>query len=264
MGIHALYTAATGMDAQLKNIDVIANNVANLQTVGFRKDRTNFADLFYEHQILPGGNTSAGGVSPTGIHLGHGVRVVSVEKTFEQGGLIPTDSPTHLAIEGNGHLFFKILRANGDVAYTRAGNFTRNSEGFMVTPNGDKLDPPIQIPADLTQVTIAPNGIVTVTNTLSLAEEIGQIVLQRFVSPAGLLPDGNNLFYETLASGEPQEIEPDTPGGGRLLQGFVEGSNVNAIAELVNLIKGQRAYEINSNVIETADEALQIANNLRR
>ncbi len=263
MGIHALHTAATGMDAQLRNIDVIANNVANLETEGFRKDRINFADLFYRHQILPGGNTATGAASPTGIHVGHGVKVVSVEKTFTQGGVTPTENQTHIAIEGNGNLFFRVLRGNGDVAFTRAGNFTLDANGQFVTPTGEVLDPPVVIPPELSLITIASDGHVTASDGRNLPEDVGDITLTRFVNPAGLRPDGNNLFYESASSGAPQEVVPGTPEGGRLLQGFVEGSNVNAIQELVNLIKGQRAYEINSNVIQTADEALQIANNLR-
>ena len=263
MGIHALYTAATGMDAQLKNIDVTANNVANLETPGFRQDRINFADLFYRQEILPGGATTTGSVSPTGIHVGHGVKVVSTEKMFRQGGIIPTGDNKHLAIEGNPNLFFRIERANGQIGYTRAGNFTLNEEGVFVTPQGDRLSPNVTVPPGTNQISVTANGLVTASNGQELPVEVGQILLYEFVNPAGLLPDGDNLFFESAASGTPQETEPGSPGGGRLLSGHIEGSNVNAITELVNLIKGQRAYEINSNVIQTADEALQIANNLR-
>lgn len=263
MGISALYAAATGMDAQLKSIDVIANNVANLNTVGFRKDRVNFADLFYHHQVLAGGNTGAGGANPHGVHMGHGAKLVSVEKLFEAGGIIMTESPTNIAIEGGDNLFFRVVRPSGEAAYTRAGNFTRNELGQFVTPSGDLLDPQITIPGETPIININSAGIVTATDGINPEEQVGEITLHRFVNPAGLRPDGDNLFFETPSSGPPQEIAPGTQGGGRLLQGAVEGSNVQAITELIKLIQSQRAYEINSNVIRTSDEALQIANNLR-
>ena len=266
MGIHSLYTASTGMDAQLKHIDMIANNVANLETQGFKRDRMNFADLFYRHQAIAGGTTTGAAVSPSGINIGHGVRVVSTEKIFEPGGIVPTDNKHHMAITGgeSGNLFFRIQRPNGEIAYTRAGNFTLNDQGFLVTPAGDFLDPQIQIDPAIPEVNIRADGLVTATDGVTPDEQqLGQILLTRFINPAGLRPDGDNLFYETAASGAPQDVVPGSPGGGRILQGHIEGSNVSAITELVNLIKGQRAYEINSNVIQTADEALQIANNLR-
>lgn len=266
MGIHALYTAATGMDAQLRNIDVIANNVANLNTEGYRRDRVNFADLFYHHQSLVGAVGASGTIQPSGVHVGHGVRVVSTEKTFAPGGIVQTGNPLHVAIQGQGegNLFFRIQKTDGSLAYTRAGNFVRDGEGRMVTPAGHFLDPQITIPAETQNITITANGIVHVYDGDDPnGQQVGQISVTRFVNPAGLRPLGDNLFAESGASGAPQELLPGENGIPSLLQFAVEGSNVNAITELIQLIQGQRAYEINSNVIQTADEALQVANNLR-
>lgn len=264
MGVHALYTAATGMDAQLRNIDVIANNVANLDTEGFRRDRVNFADLFYRHQALVGAAGEGDDPRPSGVHIGHGVRVVSTQKSFTPGGLIRTDNPFDLAIQGSGNLFFKVQRADGSVAYTRAGNFTLNDQGELVTPGGDRLDPPITISQEYKTVTISSRGLVEVWDGVQTEpDRVGEITLTRFLNPGGLRPLGENLFGATAAAGTPEEVVPGEQGVGGLLQGSVEGSNVSAIKELIQLIQGQRAYEINSNVIETADEALQVANNLR-
>lgn len=264
MGVHALYTAATGMDAQMRNIDVIANNVANLNTEGFRKDRVNFADLFYHQQSLVGAAGANGSVRPSGVHVGHGVRVVSTEKTFAPGGIVQTGNPLHVAIQGDGNLFFRIQKADGTIAYTRAGNFVRDNQGNMVTPAGHTLDPVITIPPETQNITIQANGTVEVFDGEDPAgQAVGQITLSRFINPAGLNPIGDNLFVTTPASGEAQDVIAGEAGVPGLLQHALEGSNVNAITELIQLIQGQRAYEINSNVIQTADEALQVANNLR-
>lgn len=264
MGVHALYTAATGMDAQMRNIDVIANNVANLNTEGYRKDRVNFADLFYHHQSLVGAVGAGDSIQPSGVHIGHGVRLVSTEKTFNPGGIVQTGNPLHVAIQGDGNLFFRIQKQDGSLAYTRAGNFVRDEQGQMVTPSGDLLDPPIAVPAETQNITITSNGIVQAYDGDDPnGAQLGQITLSRFINPAGLRPIGDNLFRETGASGAPQELVAGENGVPGLLQASLEGSNVNAVTELIQLIQGQRAYEINSNVIETADEALQVANNLR-
>ncbi|MEM7166720.1 MAG: flagellar basal-body rod protein FlgG [Planctomycetota bacterium] len=265
MGVHALYTAATGMDAQMRNIDVIANNVANINTDGFRKDRVNFADLFYHQQSLVGAVGSNGPIKPSGVHVGHGVRIVSTEKMFTPGGIIQTGNDMHLAIQGNGNMFFEVTRPDQTTAYTRAGNFLRDSQGRMITPTGDLLSPEITIPAETQSVSISQNGIVTAYDGQDPnGQQIGQITLTRFVNPAGLEPIGDNLFTATASSGDPQAgIIPGENGIPALLQHALEGSNVNAVSELIQLIQGQRAYEINSNVIKSADEALQIANNLR-
>lgn len=265
MGVHALYTAATGMDAQMRNIDVIANNVANINTDGFRKDRVNFADLFYHQQSLVGAVGSNGPIKPSGVNVGHGVRIVSTEKTFAPGGIVQTGNDMHVAIQGNGNMFFEVTRPDQSTAYTRAGNFMRDSEGRMVTPNGDLLTPGITIPPETQSVNISQDGNVTAYDGQDPnGTPLGRITLTRFVNPAGLQPLGDNLFGGTASAGEPQDgVIPGQNGVPALLQHALEGSNVNAITELIQLIQGQRAYEINSNVIETADEALQIANNLR-
>jgi len=264
MGVHALYTAATGMDAQMKNLETTANNVANLSTHGFKRDRVNFADLFYRHQHLVGSTGPNGDVRPTGVHFGNGVEVVSTQKLFEPGGVLQTDNPLDLAIQGPGNLFFKVRRPNGEEAYTRAGNFTLDGEGRIVTPGGDVLLPETTLPTEYHTLEVSPDGRIEVIERLGDdPTELAQITLARFVNPAGLAPVGKNLFAATPAAGDEQLVEPGVPGSGTLMQGALESSNVNAISELIAMIQGQRAYEINSNVIQTADEAMQIANNLR-
>ncbi len=264
MGVHALYTAASGMDAQMKSLEVTANNVANLSTHGFKRDRINFADLFYRHQHLVGASGPNGTVRPTGVHFGNGVEVVSTQKLFERGGMVQTDNPFDVAIQGPENLFFKVRTPSGEEALTRAGNFTLDGQGQIVTPGGDVLLPEITVPLEYHSLEIARDGRVLVIETLGDDEtELGQITLARFVNPGGLRPIGKNLFVATPAAGDEQVIAAGSPGNGELTQGAVEASNVNAISELIAMIQGQRAYEINSNVIETADEAMQIANNLR-
>lgn len=264
--MQALHTAATGMDAQLKNIDAIANNIANLNTDGFRRDRVNFADLFYSQQSLVGAPLADGSPRPTGIHIGHGVRVVSTQKIFSPGGIIQTDNDLNMAIQGDGNLFFAVKKPDGTLAYTRAGNFTLDSEGRVATPSGGLLEPEVTIPQEAISISISPDGIVSILDGQDPeAQQVGErITLTRFVNPGGLRPDGDNLFTATAAAGEPQVVNPGEQGAGTLLQHALEGSNVNAITQLIQLIQGQRAYEINSNVVKTADEALQVANNLRR
>jgi len=265
LGIRALYTAATGMDAQLRSIDVIANNVANVSTGGFRRDRVHFADLFYSKEALIGAPNAQGSVRPVGILIGNGVRFVATEKEFAPGSLENTGNELHVAIGGtDGNLFFRIRTSDGREAYTRNGAFTRDSDGNVVTPDGDFLEPPITIPQDAKAVTIARDGTVSYNDGEAPEDQIlGRITLARFTNPAGLEPFGDNLFHATASSGEPQDVLPDTGGAPPLRQGFVEASNVKAINELIRLIQSQRAYEINSNVIRTSDEALQLANNLR-
>ncbi len=264
MGVHALYTAATGMNAQMKNLEVTANNVANLSTHGFKRDRVNFADLFYRHQHLVGATGPNGTVRPTGVHFGNGVEVVSTQKLFEAGGIIQTGNPLDLAIEGPQNVFFTVQTPDGTEALTRAGNFTLDGEGRIVTASGDLLLPEVTLPQEYESIDIARDGRVTVIETPGDdPTEIARISLLRFIHPGGLQPIGKNLFIATEAAGDPQLVEPGTPGNGIIKQGALEASNVNAIRELIQMIQGQRAYEINSNVIETADESLQIANNLR-
>ncbi len=263
MGVHALYTAASGMDAQLRNIDVIANNIANVSTAGYRKDRVNFSDLFYRHQALAGSTGIGPNPRPSGINIGHGTRIVSTEKLFETVPPRATKVPTDVAIQGPGNLFFQVQLAGGEIAYTRAGNFSLNQNGQMATPSGHLLVGVQEVPQD-GQVQVEANGDVNAFVGIEPQPQLlGRILLARFINPAGLTPRGDNLFTPTPASGDPQIIDPEQADDISLLGGFLEGSNVSAIHEMVALIQGQRAYEINSNVIQTSDQALQIANNLR-
>lgn len=264
MGVHALYTAASGMDAQLRNIDVIANNIANLGSSGFRKDRVNFADLFYRNQALAGSTGTGPEPRPSGLHVGHGTRVVGTQKLFATTPPRVTDVPTDVAIQGPGNLFFQVELANGQIGYTRAGNFQIDDQGILTLPTGQPLFGIQPVPLD-GQIQVETNGDVFASTDQNpdQPQNLGRILLTRFVNPAGLTPKGDNLFIATPAAGEPQLVDAEQEIGVSLLGGFLEGSNVNAIQEMVALIQGQRAYEINSNVIQTADQALQVANNLR-
>lgn len=264
MGVRALHTAATGMEAQLRNIDVIANNMANINTHGFRKDRVDFADLFYSAETLMGSRGPGGQVRPTGIQVGNGVRVLATQKVFTHGGVEKTGGELDLAIVNDDSLFFRIETAGGQIAYTRNGSFTRNEEGTIVTLDGDPLSGGIAIPQNAKSVTIAKNGTVTAFDDVTPQGNIvGQIQLSKFVNPAGLRPIGDNLFVETESSGAPVEVIPGEEGNGQILQFHLENSNVQAVKELVSLIQAQRAYEINSNVVRSSDQMLQLANNLR-
>jgi len=264
MGIRSLYTAATGMNAQLQAVDVIANNLANVSTPGFRRDRLHFADLFYEKLSLAGAPARSGGVSPLGLQVGNGVRSVATEKEFSPGGLENTGNQYHMAIEGDGNCFFKIRLPDGRVAFTRTGNFVPNEEGQLMTTNGYSLEPSMTIPAEAKRIEVTPDGRVAYYDGQNRElQDIGQITLSRFINPAGLQEEGDNLFLASAASGEPQEVIPGEQGNGRVRQRFLEQSNVNAISELIKLIQAQRSYEINSNVIKTSDQALQVINNLK-
>lgn len=264
MGVHALYTAATGMNAQMKQLEVTANNVANLSTHGFKRDRVNFADLFYRHHHLVGAAGPNGTVRPTGVHFGNGVDVVSTQKLFEAGGIVITENDLDLAIEGAENVFFKVRTPDGTTAFTRAGNFTLDGEGRVVTPGGDVLLPEVALPQETFSMEVSPDGRFSVIEREGDdPTELAQLSLARFGNPSGLKPIGRNLLVRTEAAGEEVTVTPGTAGNGRIKSGALEASNVNAISELIRMIQGQRAYEINSNVIETADEAMQIANNLR-
>ncbi len=264
--IRALWTSASGMEAQQTNLDVISNNIANVNTVGYKKSRADFEDLIYQNLRDPGVMSSDETTVPTGIQIGLGVKLSDVSKTFTQGSLIKTDRPYDVAIQGHG--FFKIELPGGGEAYTRAGNFQIDPEGYLVTPEGYKLSPNIQIndPQTLISVNISENGkVYAVRNSggTQTTEEIGNIKLYRFVNPSGLQAIGQNLFKQTPASGEPIEGDPNTDGFGKLAQGFLEASNVNIVNEMVNLIVAQRAYEMNSKGITTADEMLRTVSTLK-
>jgi flagellar basal-body rod protein FlgG len=261
--IRSLWTAASGMQAQTSNIDVISNNLANVNTSGFKRSRADFQDLLYD-TLRPAGTSSGGGSQvPTGIQIGHGTRTVSTQKIFMQGDFQKTQNELDLAIEGHG--FFQIVQANGEPAYSRAGNFKIDSEGRMVSPDGLLLEPEITIPLDATAVSIGSDGTISVLQAGQAApSEIGTIELARFVNPAGLQSIGRNLFVPTGASGDATTGQPGEDGFGTLAQGFLEMSNVSVVDEMVNMITAQRAYEINSKAIQAADDMLQTANNLKR
>jgi len=261
--MRALWTAATGMQSQQLTLDVIANNLANVQTAGFKRSRVDFQDLIYEHAQLPGTISAQGREVPTGFQVGHGSRAVSTHSLFIEGDIQQTGNPLDLAIEGNG--FFQITQPNGETAYTRAGTFKKDSQGRLVSSEGFPVQPEITIPPDALSVTIAVDGTVSITQPGSVQpQEVGTIELVRFVNPAGLQSTGHNLFLPTKASGDATPGTPGKEGLGTLLQGYTESSNVNVVEEMVNLIVGQRAYEINSRAIRTADEMMQTANNLVR
>jgi flagellar basal-body rod protein FlgG len=261
--IRSLWTAASGMQAQTMNIDVISNNLANVNTAGFKRSRADFQDLLYETLRPPGVSSGSGTQVPTGIQIGLGTRTVSAQKIFMQGDFQHTENELDIAIEGRG--FFQITQANGEIGYTRAGNFKIDSEGRIVSPDGLLIEPQLTIPIDAIQVSISPSGVVSVLQPgQPLPSEIGTIQLARFVNPAGLQSIGRNLFLRTAASGEPSTGTPGQDGYGTLAQGYLETSNVSVVDEMVNMITAQRAYEINSKSIQAADEMLQTANNLRR
>ena len=261
--IRCLWTAASGMQAQTSNIDVISNNLANVNTAGFKRSRVDFQDLLYETMRVPGTSAPNGGQIPTGIQIGHGTRTVATHKIFIQGDFQHTENELDMAIEGQG--FFQIVQGNGDIAYTRAGNFKIDSEGRLVSPDGFLMEPEITIPSDALSVSISTNGTVSVLQPgQSQPSDVGNIELVRFVNPAGLQSIGRNLFVQTQASGDPTTGTPGEDGFGTVAQGYLEMSNVNVVDEMVNMITAQRAYEINSKAIQAADDMLQMANALKR
>lgn len=261
--IRALFSAATGMQAQQINIDVIANNLANVSTVGYKKHRADFQELLYETIIPPGSPSAQGNQIPTGLQIGTGVRPAATQKIFTEGEFKRTDNELDMAIEGEG--FFVITRPNGDTAYTRSGAFKLNSTGQLVTSEGFLLSPNISIPTSALKINIGTDGTVSVlTAGSTTATQAGQITLARFPNAAGLNSLGRNLYGETVASGAPTAGNAGVNGLGTLVQGFLENSNVSVVDELVSLIEAQRAYEINSKAIQTSDEMLQVVNNLKR
>jgi flagellar basal-body rod protein FlgG len=262
--IRALFTAATGMIGQQTNIDTIAHNLANVNTTGFKKSKVNFQDLLYE-TVKPAGTETAGGqTTPEGIQIGHGAKPASVSKLFTQGNLIATSNPLDIAIEGNG--FFQVELPDGTVGYTRDGSFRVNQQGNLVTIDGFSMTPSITIPADAEEVNIGNDGSVFAKVPGSATpSNLGQIQLVRFINNSGLdARIGHNILQETQASGTPTQGNPGQEGIGFLSAGFLENSNVQVVEEILNLIIAQRAYEANSKVIQTSDEMLQVANNVRR
>lgn len=260
--MRALYISATGMEAQQFNIDIISNNLANVNTTGFKKSRGDFQDLLYQTLKAAGASSGTGTQIPSGIQMGSGVRPASVQRIFTAGDFQNTQNSLDLAIEGEG--FFQVALA-GTVSYTRAGAFKKDNTGRIVTSDGFPLEPAITIPADALNITISANGTVSVLQPGNLQPtEIGTIQLVRFSNPSGLNSAGRNLFLPTAASGEAITGNPGESGFGTIAQGFLEASNVNIAEELVNMIIGQRAYEINSKAIQTADEMMRTANEVKR
>ncbi len=252
----SLWVSKTGLSAQDTALRTISNNLANVSTVGFKRDRAVFNDLLYQIQQQPGGQSSQDTTLPSGLQLGTGVRVAGTQKMFSEGSLQTTEAPLDMAIDGRG--FFQIIMPDGSTAYTRDGQFHLDSEGQFVNAQGYALEPSITIPPDADSVTIGADGIVTaMTRGSATATQLGTIELVSFVNPAGLQAGGNNMFWETPASGSPQSGTPGQDGLGMVLQGMLENSNVSVVEELVNMVSVQRAYEMNSRVVSTSDQMLQ-------
>ena len=261
--MRALYTATTGMLGQQLQIDVTSNNISNVNTFGYRKERAEFADLFHQVLQYAGSRTSETTLSPQGIEVGLGGRPTSVQKIFSQGNFKETENNLDIAITGNG--FFQIELPDGTIAYTRDGSFKLDDEGNVVNSQGYLLVPNITIPDDATQVNIGTDGTVTVVQgNETEVNELGQIETVNFINPAGLHALGDNLYLNTNASGDPIVGTPGLNGFGQLRQGFVETSNVKLVEEMTDLIVGQRAYEANSKSIQTAASMLQIVTQLKR
>lgn len=268
MAIAALNSAATGLRALSTKIDVIANNLANAETHAFKRSRANFEDLMYTTIKNPGAANAAGDITPAGIQVGHGVRVSNTQLDFEKGPLESTDRQLDVAINGEGFFRVKIMDGVGDgTAYTRSGNFFVNPDGDLVLGqrDGPRILPVTTLPANTIEVNIAEDGnIEAVISGQTDPVNVGRLELTRFINPQGLKSLGGNLFQETVASGAPLTANPGEDGAGSINQGFLEGSNVDPVKELVGLIKTQRSFELNSQSIQTADQALQTVANLRR
>ena len=256
----ALWIAKTGLDAQQTRMAVVSNNLANVNTTGFKQSRAVFEDLLYQTVRQSGGQTSQDTELPSGMNLGTGVRVVATEKLFSQGSILQTDNALDVAIKGRG--FFQILLPDGNTAYSRDGTFQRNSQGELVTANGYTVQPSINIPDGAQSITIGNDGTVSVQLAgIPTPSQVGSLETVDFINPVGLQPIGENLFIETASSGTAQAGTPGLNGLGSLAQGALEGSNVNVVAELVNMIETQRAYEMNSKAISTNDQMMQYLNN---
>lgn len=256
----ALWIAKTGLEAQQTKMGVVSNNLANVSTNGFKRDRAIFEDLLYQNVRQPGAQSSQDTTLPSGLMRGTGVRTVATEKIHTQGSLVQSENALDMAIQGRG--FFQILRPDGSMGYSRDGTFQVDSQGQMVTSNGFLLQPAITIPANAQSISIGNDGVVTVTEPGNPSPtQVGTVQLADFVNAAGLQPIGQNLFLETAASGSAQVGTAGLEGLGMINQGFLETSNVNVVEEMVNMIETQRAYEINSKAISTADQMLQYINN---
>ncbi|EBW9216068.1 MULTISPECIES: flagellar basal-body rod protein FlgG [Morganella] len=254
--IRSLWIAKTGLEAQQTNMDVISNNLANVSTNGFKRQRAVFEDLLYQTLRQPGAQSSEQTTIPSGLQIGTGVRPVATERLHTQGSLVQTNNPLDLAIEGKG--FFQVLLPDGTTAYTRDGSFQPDQNGQLVTSNGYPVQPAIMIPQDVKQLTVGNDGTVSITvNGQTGSQQIGQLTLATFINDTGLESMGGNLYLETQSSGAPNESTPGLNGAGMLKQRYVETSNVNVAEELVSMIQTQRAYEINSKAVSTSDQMLQ-------
>ncbi len=256
----SMWIAKTGLDAQQTRMAVISNNLANVNTTGFKRDRASFEDMLYQNVRAPGAPVGANAQAPTGLMLGTGVRLVSTEKTHTQGSLTTTKNALDVAIQGAG--FFQIMQPDGTTAYTRDGSFKISATGQVVTSNGAKLMPEITIPPTASSITVGQDGVVSVelAGGGAAQQQVGQIQVARFANPAGLQALGQNLLRETAASGAPTLVNPGQQGSGSLMQGALEASNVNVVEEMVNMIETQRAYEINSKAISAVDGMLRFLN----
>ncbi|MGC3874865.1 flagellar basal-body rod protein FlgG [Halomonas sp. GXIMD04776] len=253
--IRSLWTAKTGLEAQQTQMDVIANNLANVSTNGFKRSRAVFEDLLYQNMRQPGAQSTVQDNLPSGMQIGSGVRPVATERLHTQGGLENTQNSRDLAISGKG--FFQVMRPDGTTAYTRDGSFQVNQNGQMVTASGYPVEPAVFIPENALSVSISQDGIVSVTQPgTSESNQVGQLLLSTFTNPTGLESIGENLYLETNASGPRNDSVPGLNGAGTLYQGYVETSNVNVVEEMVSMIQTQRAYEINSKAVQTSDEML--------
>ena len=256
----AMRTAATGMMAQQLNVDTIANNLANVNTTGFKRSKIEFQDLLYQTVRRSG---ISGAEAPVELQIGYGVRPVATQRIFSQGDITQTNNPLDLSIEGDG--FFQIMRPDGTVCYTRDGTFKLSADGEIVTSDGFALEPELSLPEDTTDIHITRDGVLSVLAAGETeAQEIGQIELAKFINPAGLNALGRNLFAATEASGDAMVGVPGAEGFGMLSQGYLELSNVEVVEEMVNMIIAQRAYEISAKAVQTAEDMSSMANNLRR
>jgi len=259
--LNALNTAATGMTAQSKQVEVISNNIANADTVSFKKSRAEFQDLLYQNIKDPGAATSATTHNPTGIQVGVGVKLAAVSREHTQGSLRPTGRQLDMAIQGDG--FFTVQHLNGEIAFTREGGFTTDGEGRLVTSQGFTLVPEIVLPQGTNSVMVSPDGRVRVGVGNQPPQEVGQIQVTNFVNPSGLRPIGGNLYAPSEGSGEPVPGNPGDVGFGTLGQAFLESSNVQPVSEMTDMVRAQRVYEMNSKVISTSDQMLATINQLK-
>lgn len=256
----SMWVAKTGLDAQNRRMNVISNNLANVNTTGYKRQRAVFEDLLYQNVRQVGGQTSANTASPTGLMIGTGVRIIATEKNNAQGNMITTQNALDLAVSGDG--FFQVLQPDGTLAYTRDGSFKVSSTGQVVTANGALLQPALTIPPTAQSITVGTDGTVSAAMSGTTTQTVlGNLTLARFANPAGLASLGQNLMAATNASGQVQQLKPGTVGAGVIVQGSLEASNVNVVEEMVNMIETQRAYEVNSKAIAAADDMLKYVNN---